>query len=165
VTIHRRVRRFVCPVRHCPRRIFAERLPALAAGFACRTRRLAAHVLRVGFDVGGDPGVLHLAAEGIPLSARTLLRLVRAAPVPPPRPVRVLGLDDWARCRRRTDATILVNLQTHTIIDLLPDREVATVAAWLALHPQVQVVSRDRAGASAEAIRPGAPQATQVADR
>jgi hypothetical protein len=76
-----------------------------------------------------------------------------------------LGLDDWARRRGRTDATILVNLQTHTIIDLLPDREVATVAAWLALHPEVQVLSRDRAGAYAEAIRPGAPQVTQVADR
>src|SRR5437588_366812 len=42
---HLRVRRFVCRVCHCPRRIFAERLPALAAAFARRTTRLAAHVL------------------------------------------------------------------------------------------------------------------------
>jgi hypothetical protein len=38
------------------------------------------------------------------------------------------------------------NLETHKIVDLLPDREAESVKRWLAAHPEVDVVSRDRGG-------------------
>jgi len=101
VTIHLQTRRFVCRVRGCRRTIFTERIPTLVTPSARRTARAHAHLRRAGFDLGGEAGARHATAEGMPVSARTVLRLVRAAPLPAASLVRVLGVDDWGatRCR------------------------------------------------------------------
>ena len=57
------------------------------------------------------------------------------------------------------------NLETHKIVDLLADREAESVRQWLAAHPEVDVVSRDRGKMYIDGATLGAPQATQVADR
>lgn len=66
--------------------------------------------------------------------------------------------------RRRTYATILVDMNTHRPVDVLADRTAQTFAAWLREHPEVQIVCRDRAGSFRDGAHAGAPQARQVAD-
>lgn len=56
-------------------------------------------------------------------------------------------------------------MERHYTVDLLPDRTTDGFANWLAEHPGVAVVSRDRSGEYAEAVRQAALDATQVADR
>ncbi len=165
VTMHLNTRRFVCRVRWCRRKIFTERFPSLVAPFARKTTRLWAQLQRNGFAMGGDPGSRHAAAAGMPVSARTLLRLVRAAPLPPIDPVVALGVDDWSQRKGHIFGTILVNLEAHKVIDLLPDRTADGLATWLESQSTIEFVTRDRAGAYAEAVRRGAPMAVQVADR
>ncbi len=67
--------------------------------------------------------------------------------------------------RGRKFGTIVVDLQTHKVLDVLADRTVDTSATWMATHPEIELVSRDRGGDYAAAARKAAPQATQTADR
>ena len=151
----------------CDRRIFTERRPGLAAPFARQTARLAEIVRLVGHSMGGRPWERLMGRLGMPVSDTTILRKLRghASLRPVNGAIRVAGVDDWAWRKGASYGTIIVDLERRRVVDLLADRSAETTAAWLKDHPEVEVVSRDRAGLYAEAARQGAPQARQVADR
>src|SRR5262245_59972438 len=165
VRLHLIVRKFVCRNTTCTRRIFTERLPALVAPSARKTQRLTTVLRAIGQALGGQAGARLAACLRLTTSPATLLRLVRTAPVPPPPALQAVGVDEWAWRRGHRYGTILVDLATHRVVDLLPDCAAASVAAWLAQHPTLTVVCRDRSDLYADGIRRGAPQAVQVVDR
>ena len=74
-------------------------------------------------------------------------------------------MDDFSFWKRKSYGTIFLDLERRVPIDLLPDREAATLEKWLKAHTGVEVISRDRGGPYAEGARLGAPGAQQVADR
>jgi transposase len=102
----------------------------------------------------------------MPVSDDTILRAIKRVDVDTGAvPLRVVGVDDWAWKKGQTCGTILVDLERKGVVDILPDRSAESLAAWLARHPEIEFLSRDRQGLYAEGARRGAPQAQQVADR
>jgi transposase len=160
-----RVRRFFCHEQSCPRKIFAERFPSLTLPRVKFTLRLQETLRELGFALGGEAGARLGKQLSIPSSPDTILRLVKGAEAPAAPAPRVVGLDDWSWKRRLRYGTVLCDLESGRPIDVLPDREVKTVSEWFEKHPTVEVVSRDRSSEYATAIKQGAPQALQVADR
>lgn len=159
------VRKFVCGTPTCQRKIFTERLPGLVESYARMTSRLIALMQAIGLVAGGQKATRLADRAGIATTPSTLLRHLMQLPAPLARAVRVLGVDDFAWKKRFTYGTILVDLERRKIIDVLADRESATVAAWLKEHPEVALVIRDRGKDFTKAATVGAPQAQQVVDR
>ena len=66
--------------------------------------------------------------------------------------IRVVGIDDWAWSKGQSFVTILVDLERSEVADLLPTRSAKVLSEWLARHPEVVVVSRDRRKRGFEAV-------------
>jgi transposase len=159
------VRKFRCETADCPRQVFTERLAPFLEPWARMTTRLSKTIEAIGLATCGELGERFAPHLGIQTSPTTILRRTMALPTSPPEHVSQLGIDDWSFRRGRKFGTILVDLATHKVIELLPDRTTETAAAWMQAHPEIEIVSRDRGGDYAAAARKGAPQAQQVADR
>jgi transposase len=165
VRVRLHVRRFFCDEFSCQRAIFAERLPGVVAHYARRTERLEELFTHVSFALGGEAGSRLLKDLGVVVSGETLLNHIRSLRLWASRTPRVLSVDDFAFRRGSGYGTVLVDLERHTLVDILPDRSADTFAHWLSEHPGVEVVSLDRGGEYAEAARRASPHAVQVADR
>jgi hypothetical protein len=163
-----RVNRWRCLNSRCETAIFADRLAGVSAPRVHHTHRFGAVVHLVGHALGGRGGERLLTRLGMGISDDTILGILKRPAAEPlaPEVLHVVGIDDWAwQTGQHHYGTIFVDLERRRVVDVLAVRTADAVAAWLAAHPAIITISRDRHGPYADGVRRDAPQATQVADR
>ncbi|MFD4508093.1 ISL3 family transposase [Streptomyces sp. NPDC058457] len=163
VLVRLTVRRFFCDTPTCPRRTFVEQTDGVSEPYQRASSSLCFVLRSVAAELGGRPGARLCRKLSVPGRMRLLGHLY--APAVPDRAPRVLGVDEFVFRRGRRYGTILVNVETHPLVDVLPDRSSETLAAWLRDHAGAEVVCQDRASAYTRAVKEAAPGATEVADR
>jgi len=159
------LRRYYCRNSDCLRKTFVEDCSAVVAPRVRQTMRFRSWSTIIGMVLGGRGGTRLAHNLAMPVSADTILRLVKSSVFPSNPSVSIIGVDDWAWRKRIRYGTIIVDLEQQRPIDLLPDRSAEALATWLAAHPAIRIVTRDRSPEYRRGIDRGAPQAQQVADR
>jgi transposase len=166
VQIRLKVRRFRCRNRNCGQKIFSERLPGIVRAYGRRSDRLGDIVRLIGYSLGGLPASRILERLAVPISDDTVLREVKHSDTgAPAEALRHVGVDDWAWRKGHAYGTILVDLERHKVIELLPDRSAESAQRWLEDHPGIATINRDRWGLYADGASRGAPDVVQIADR
>jgi transposase len=165
VAVELHVRKFYCDTPGCDRSIFVERVAGFAESYARRTVQLDELLRLIAFANGGECGSRMAAEMRITISPQSLLRLIRRQGIDIVACGGVLGIDDWSFARRKRYGSMIVDLEEHRVVDLLPDRLAETVSTWMSAHPDIEIVARDRGDNFIAGVTKGAPQARQVADR
>ena len=101
-------------------------------------RRVGRSGLLTGSGHSAEAVAALAARRGVTLRTSTVLRVLRAQPNPTFSPPRVVGIDDWALAKGHLYATVVVDLERHSVLDILPN-----VAAWLRERPCIEVVNGD----------------------
>jgi transposase len=159
------VQRYLCENPACRHKTFAERIPDTVHFYSRRTIDLEALLQIMAFEMSAESVGRVGAGLQVSVSPDSVLRLIRKGDIPREPEVRVLGVDDWASKKGQNYGSLLVDLEKHQAIELLPDRTQNTLCAWLQNHPEIEIVTRDRSFEYKAGIDLGAPQAIQVVDR
>lgn len=158
-------RKFFCDNTECDKKTFAEQPGNQIFRYRRRTCRCETEVYRHALPLSSIQAAALLKGMGISISRSTITRDVHRLRLPHTGTLSRIGVDDWAFRKGISYGTIIVDLDSGHVCDLLGTREESDFSAWLSHHPHIHTVSRDRSSEYSAAIRSTDPEITEVADR
>lgn len=165
VTLRIVQKKYFCDNDECDTDIFTEHTDFIKPGSQF-TSRCSEYMLKVATLVSCESAVKILTFQGIRVSGDTLLNMLKEAGKEYKCNVgSKIGVDDWAYRRGQSYGTLICDLETRDIVEVLEGRDSETLEKWLVGHPNIEVVSRDRASAYSSAVTKILPEAIQIADR
>jgi transposase len=149
----------------CPRQTFSEVMPDFIPSHAQRTLRQTQWLRGLVFEINASAAARICDHLRIRASTDTLTRMMRRTEFPSLADPRMIGIDDWAKRKGVAYGTLIIDLERHCPIAVLPNRTADSMKAWLLEHSSLQIVCRDRYSEYIDAIQQGAPTALQIIDR
>jgi len=157
--------KYFCDNEECEAEIFTES-NELVGRHGQFTKRCREYMLKVATHMSGEAAAKILAYQGIRVTGDTLLNMMREAGAKYEAQVgKNIGVDDWSYRKGEKYGTLICDLDTHEIIEVLEGRDSETFKKWLIAHPGVEIVSRDRSSEYASAVKAANPETVQIADR
>ena len=160
-----KVRKFRCRNSSCTQTIFSEQHLPLTQRYSRLTERTTHYLQRLLVEVSSCKGEYISSLFSIKQSSSTCLRIVKSIEMPDYQELTTIGIDDWAYRKGKSYGTIIVNAINNRPVELLKSRDKEEVADWLKEHNSIQYITRDRSSSYSKAIKSGAPNAAQIADR
>lgn len=158
-------RKFFCTNPECKHTTFSERHPFTAKN-GKKTERLVENIIQTSLKMSSINASKLLKNSAVKSCKSSICELLKKMPnIVDESLIEKICVDDFAFRKRFSYGTVMVNLETHKIIDILPSREMVDVKAWLDTFPNIKVVSRDGSASYASAIRLSHPEAIQISDR
>lgn len=165
VTLAIKRKKYFCDNNRCEADIFAEQSDFIDY-YSQFTARCKEYMLKVATHVSCEAAVKILAYQGIRVCGDTLLNMLKKAGAAYQSKVgKKIGVDDWAYRRGKCYGTIICDLDTHEVIEILEGRDGKALEEWLKGYPDIEIVSRDRASAYSSVVSKVLPKAIQIADR
>lgn len=159
-----KTRKFKCINSRCYRKVFSEQTPSILR-YSRRTKRVAKVLASFAIELTARQGSIFSMQLLIDVSSSTLTRIAHDQQLADIMQPKVLGVDDWAYRKGVSYGTIIIDMETSRPIEMLPTRNGHALKKWLLKHNDVKIITRDRSGSYAAAIKEACPNAVQVADR
>lgn len=79
--------------------------------------------------------------------------------------IRKICIDDFALKKREKYATVMIDIETRKVVDILNSRDLEDVKKWLSKYPNIELVCRDGSITYKKAVTDSHREAIQVGDR
>ena len=155
------VRRFFCANKKCEGKIFSEQSSYIGK-HSRFTQRAQEFLIKMFAETSANKAAYLSKIAGLSVSPSTCVRKIMNESIPPVNStVTAIDIDDWAFRKGGNYGTIIVDLTTGKVIDLIKSRDEEDVKHWLEMHPHVELITRDRYAVYRNAATKALPDASK----